>query len=651
MKKRTSRYAAIIACILLLTTGGLSIAAEAPDGAAEARSDVLGYLDRTIGWYRSVQAMRLSPDSAQEAVILQATQRDALKILRRGFDYANAEISVLEPQQPDQDTDTNPSNSTSRLAAAQKSAQGNVAAIRQQIAATNSTEARSAAARAKLQQRKEALSGALSLSEAQIDLLNQVKDFLANPKNADRSLAGAVKVLERSFPELKPGDAAAADSPVSKAASTAGGAANNKGESVAARSTSGIIAAVSDFLPLWQRARQIDSLISQLDDLVKQNDVLRTDLRADLVAASAAGRAMTERSGVVLPPAPPDGSKPPSGDDPAPAAAKTPATLPTSDDFDALTARFKLLSAAVIPLGQQHQALETCRSELVQWRAVLTHEFASSLIRLMLRIFVLAVLILIPLALSEVSRRAANRYVKDTRRRHQLRTVRRAIVGTAIGIVLFLSLFAEVGSLATYVGLLTAGVAVALQQVILSMFAYLFFFGRFGVRVGERVTLGGVTGDVVEAGLLRVYVMEVVDGKATGRIAIFPNLVFFQASAFFKQIADTNYAWQDQSLTFAADVDQEAIRQTLLAAASPVFASYYESMKKQQAALESATNLRVAIPEPECVIQLTDAGQVATLRYPVEPGRAEQIGQQMGLSIKHALVANPGLKLAVTGPV
>jgi len=48
-------------------------------------------------------------------------------------------------------------------------------------------------------------------------------------------------------------------------------------------------------------------------------------------------------------------------------------------------------------------------------------------------------------------------------------------------------------------------VAVALQTVILSGVAYFFFIGRFGVRVGDRVTITNITGDVIEIGLFRIY--------------------------------------------------------------------------------------------------------------------------------------------------
>jgi len=89
-------------------------------------------------------------------------------------------------------------------------------------------------------------------------------------------------------------------------------------------------------------------------------------------------------------------------------------------------------------------------------------------------------------------------------------------------------------------GLITAGVAVALQTVILSGVAYFFFIGRFGVRVGDRVTITNITGDVIEIGLFRIYLME-LSGSRTRPATDRPSrrllqLRSLQPSAFYKQL-------------------------------------------------------------------------------------------------------------------
>lgn len=68
--------------------------------------------------------------------------------------------------------------------------------------------------------------------------------------------------------------------------------------------------------------------------------------------------------------------------------------------------------------------------------------------------------------------------------------------------------FNDPGRLATVLGLATAGVAVALQRVITAFAAYLIILRSRIFAIGDRITIGGVRGDVVALGLMQTTVME-----------------------------------------------------------------------------------------------------------------------------------------------
>jgi small-conductance mechanosensitive channel len=73
----------------------------------------------------------------------------------------------------------------------------------------------------------------------------------------------------------------------------------------------------------------------------------------------------------------------------------------------------------------------------------------------------------------------------------------------------------ELGALATVVGFAAAGIALTLQNVILSLAGYFYLNGRYGMRVGDRVQIGGIHGDVLEIGLFKMTLME-LGGDAAG---------------------------------------------------------------------------------------------------------------------------------------
>ena len=110
--------------------------------------------------------------------------------------------------------------------------------------------------------------------------------------------------------------------------------------------------------------------------------------------------------------------------------------------------------------------------------------------------------------------------------------LRRLVMWFLIAIVIAFAFASELGSLATFAGLMTAGIAVALQNVILSVAGYFYLIGKYGVRVGDRVQISGVTGEVVDIGLVRLHLMELAttgtDAQPTGRVVVFSNSVVFQ---------------------------------------------------------------------------------------------------------------------------
>jgi hypothetical protein len=85
------------------------------------------------------------------------------------------------------------------------------------------------------------------------------------------------------------------------------------------------------------------------------------------------------------------------------------------------------------------------------------------------------------------------RQVQPDERLRRFLLLRRIVVGCTIALFEVLSFSTEFGFFATFAGFSAAGIAVAMQSMILSMVAYFFFVGRRGVRLSDRVTVSGVS--------------------------------------------------------------------------------------------------------------------------------------------------------------
>ncbi|MBV9182743.1 MAG: mechanosensitive ion channel [Acidobacteria bacterium] len=263
----------------------------------------------------------------------------------------------------------------------------------------------------------------------------------------------------------------------------------------------------------------------------------------------------------------------------------------------------------------------------------------------------MAILISLVFIVGEIWRRTTFRYVHDLRRRYQFLLLRRVVLWIAIVVIIILTFASQLGSAVTFAGLITAGVAVALQNVILSVVAYFFLIGKYGIRIGDRVQISGVSGEVVDLGLVRIHLMELSgqsEPQPTGRIVAFSNSIVFQPTAgVFKQIPGTNFAWHEIRLTLAADSDYHTAKSRITEAVDRVFQHSQQSMEEQRRMMESLAVSRTEL-HPKVRLSYTSVGIEALVRFPVELGKASEIDDELMKELISHLEQDPPLKLLRT---
>jgi small-conductance mechanosensitive channel len=223
-----------------------------------------------------------------------------------------------------------------------------------------------------------------------------------------------------------------------------------------------------------------------------------------------------------------------------------------------------------------------------------------------------------------------------------------------IGITIAFGLATEIGSLATFAGLITAGMAVALQNVILAIAGYFFLVGKYGVRVGDRVQISGVTGNVVDIGMVRLHLMELsaaeTDPQPTGRVVVFSNSIVFQPSAsFFKQIPGTNFGWHEVKLILAPDSDYDEAEKRMVGAVERVYSNYKDKIIQQHRHLENIYSLGVELPAPKSRLRLAQTGLEVVIRYPLEVQHSAEIDDEITRALLDALEKAPKLRLVGSG--
>jgi small-conductance mechanosensitive channel len=579
----------------------------------------LHHLNQVISWYRrattSIQAVGLPSDAIYE----DNTKNLGAEVVRFAFQSAKAEAALIKAQQGSIQT-SHESSQEQALEQAQAKTSSQIDQVQSQIDNLNGQipHARPAQ-KTSLTTQRDALQSELDLQKALLDSIHKMASFVEAHGEVAAGLEGGINQLARSIPEVLatgPEKPAIAPAPAKPTLANSGG----------------LISEAITLYDYMSAVHQIDAAMKDADDTRDVADHLRTPLRDALRATIQQSQNLAGQQ--------------PSSD---------PQQLQTEQrNFQQITERFKQLTAALMPLSQEIIVLNDSKTNFGEWRSSVIRESRHALRSVLVRVGGILGALAAILILSEIWRRVTFRYIGDPRRRRQFLVLRRVVIGFLIVIVLILGFVSEFSSLATFAGFITAGIAVGLQAVLLSVAAYFFIIGRYGIRVGDRISVAGITGDVVDLGLVRFYVMEMagtgLDFYPTGRLVVFSNAVLFQTGTpLFKQIPGADYAWHEVVVMIAPQGNHKAAQEKLVAAVNSVYSQYRLEIERQHAAIERRVDIQIDAPRPEARLQFADAGLELLVRYPVEIRRAPDIDEEMTRKVLGLIESDETLKAAVSG--
>jgi small-conductance mechanosensitive channel len=233
-----------------------------------------------------------------------------------------------------------------------------------------------------------------------------------------------------------------------------------------------------------------------------------------------------------------------------------------------------------------------------------------------------------------------------------------ALAAVVVGLALVW--FDDPGRFATMAGLVTAGVAVALQRVITSFAAYLIILKGNAFDVGDRITIGGVRGDVVALSFTQTVVMEMgqapgelsdspsiwVHGRQyTGRIVRITNDKIFD-SPIYNYTREFPYLWEELRVGVAYGADHARAEAILLDVARRLTMPIAERAKPALVELSRRVFLReLPSVEPRVFWRLTDNWVELGLRFVAEPTSVRALKDEMSRQILAAFDAS-GLGIA-----
>lgn len=215
--------------------------------------------------------------------------------------------------------------------------------------------------------------------------------------------------------------------------------------------------------------------------------------------------------------------------------------------------------------------------------------------------------------------------------------------------------------LATAFGLVTAGLAFALQKVVTAVAGYFVILRGKTFNVGDRIVMGGVRGDVIALSITQTTIMEmgqpppvqaaeppmwVRSRQYTGRIVTVSNSKIFDEPVY-NYSHDFPYIWEELSIPIPYDADRKRAEQILLAAAERHSVDIADLGARALAEMQRRYFLQPTEVTPQVYYRLTDNWLELAVRFIVEDRGIRAVKDAMSREVLAAL-ESAGIPLAST---
>lgn len=259
------------------------------------------------------------------------------------------------------------------------------------------------------------------------------------------------------------------------------------------------------------------------------------------------------------------------------------------------------------------------------------------------------VLLVTAIALNLLVRGVVQRQVEDTARRYSIKKATNYTLGFVVLLVLVLVWTRGGTGVATYLGIVSAGLAIALQDPLINLAGWIFIVVRRPFGVGDRIEIGHHRGDVIDVRLFQFSLIEIgnwVDAdQSTGRIIHMPNgLVFRETIANYTQ--GFNFIWDEIPVTITFESDWRCAKQLLTEIAERHSAIASEHAAEQVRQATQTFFIQYEHLTPIVWTSVIDIGVTLTLRYLCEPRRRRSTANDIWESILDAFSDAQGVEFA-----
>ena len=257
---------------------------------------------------------------------------------------------------------------------------------------------------------------------------------------------------------------------------------------------------------------------------------------------------------------------------------------------------------------------------LISW----FHQVLGLSPKLQSKLLISVITILIALILRRLTLNVVFQKFEDVRIRYRWRKSSAYIAFFLVVLVMGRVWFEGFQSIATYLGLLSAGVAIALKDLLVNLAGWIFIIWRRPFEVGDRIQIGNQAGDVIDIRIFQFTLMEIgnwVDAdQSTGRVIHIPNgKVFTEAQANYHK--GFQYIWDEVPVLVTFESNWRKAKEVLQRIGMKHAEHLSESAEERVKEASRKLMIFYSKLSPAVYTSVKDCGVLLTIRYICEPRR------------------------------
>lgn len=196
------------------------------------------------------------------------------------------------------------------------------------------------------------------------------------------------------------------------------------------------------------------------------------------------------------------------------------------------------------------------------------------------------------------------------------------VLGYLFILILTISYFTgSIKDLGLAIGLLTAGITITLQELILSIAGSFYIFFVRVYKPGDRIEINGIKGDVIDIDSIYTTMMEIGEWVSSdnysGRIVKLSNAFVFKGPVY-NYSQDFPFVWDEFNLPIRYGSDVEMAKKIVIETAQELLSDYVQQSRNKWEKVVERYYIEDAQVDPTLAVTLTDNWIQFNLRYIVD---------------------------------